>query len=721
MLGKKIISAILAFSFTGTAAVLAETRYYKRTEYPIVSENAFVYSPINPERAAELSERISKLISQNGKETEIISALDELYELCGKANDAYLLAHLAADKNSSEENRQAFSEAAETSITVTKSFYAVVELLSNSGYSEVLSKTLGEDIAAEITESIPTEKIYELSKRETELLNEYDVEYGDSDRCAKIYTELVKLRNMTANELGYDNYAEYADKELYCRDFSEEELECFSGNVLTYYKPLLRSLIAVTSTLETDMVSMSEAEVTERVGELLYSVNDELGESYDYMTENGLCDISFSMKKGKASGAYTLFLNSAAVPYIFISPYVPYETDSTETVQTLIHESGHFAAMLNDPANFEDTCVTDNGVITDTAEVNSQGLEMLSFPFYGKYFGSAASGMKYNELTKLVSAVVDGMLFHEFQTMVYREKNITEEKTDEIMCELMFKYYDVELTPEEARYIWCSVPHNFHSPMYYLSYSVSGAAALAILTESFENYSSAIDKYMRFSALGAHISYSEAAELCDMENIFSEECARKTVAAITERYGLGYEDVDYESWYINYIFNVANIFDGKSETEFDPEINITRGEFAELIGKMYYYYNGEENVYTVSFEDVDLSDESAQYIAWASEKGLINGYSETEFGTNDDITREQLAAILYRLYKFDTASDITQSDKAESYKDFEDVSEWARKAMLWAVENEIINGRSENELAPKASATRAETAKIASCYIKTAY
>lgn len=721
MHGKKIIAAILAVSLTGATETLAENRYYKRTEYPTVSEDAFVYSPINSERAAELSECISKIISQNGKTSELVSALAELYELCGKANDAYLLAHLAADKNSSEENRQAFSGAAETSVTVTQSFYTAVELLKNSGYSGVLSELFGEDTAAEITENIPTEKIYELSKRETELLNEYDTAYGDSNRCARIYTELVKLRNMTANELGYDNYAEYADKELYCRDFSEEDTECFSENVLTYYKPLLRSLINVTQMIETDMVSMSETEVIERVGALLHSVNGEIGGSYDYMTENGLCDISFSTKKGKASGAYTLFLDFAEVPYVFISPYVPYETDSSETVQTLIHESGHFAAMLNDPANSEDTCVTDNGVITDTAEVDSQGLEMLSFPYYGKYFGSAASGMKYKQLTKIVSAVVDGMLFHEFQTKVYTDENFTAEKADEIMCELMSKYYDTELTLEEACYIWCSVPHNFHSPMYYLSYSVSGAAALAILTESFENYPSALDKYMRFSALGAHIAYSEAAELCDMENIFSKECARKTVAAITEKYGLAYEDIDYESWYISYIFGVANIFDGKSETEFEPDVNITRGEFAELIGKMYYYYSGEENEYTVSFEDVDLSDESAQYIAWASGKGIINGYSETEFGTNDDITREQLAAVLYRLYKSDTATDITQSGNAAIYEDFEDVSEWAREAMLWAVENEIINGRSENELDPKSTATRAETAKTASCYIKTVY
>ena len=114
----------------------------------------------------------------------------------------------------------------------------------------------------------------------------------------------------------------------------------------------------------------------------------------------------------------------------------------------------------------------------------------------------------------------------------------------------------------------------------------------------------------------------------------------------------------------------------------------------------------------MTFEDVGAGMYYAEAIRWAASEGIVGGYTATQFGPDDAITREQLAAILWRYAqhkKYDVS--VGEDTNILSYADALTVSEWAVPAMQWANGVGLIQG-SDNNLMPKGNATRAQAAAI---------
>ncbi|MBR3871021.1 MAG: S-layer homology domain-containing protein, partial [Clostridia bacterium] len=112
------------------------------------------------------------------------------------------------------------------------------------------------------------------------------------------------------------------------------------------------------------------------------------------------------------------------------------------------------------------------------------------------------------------------------------------------------------------------------------------------------------------------------------------------------------------------------------------------------------------------FADVEDGNWYAGYVAWAAENGIVTGVGEGKFAPNDNVTREQIAAILMRYAAtkgIETSADSTE--KYDSMKDTANVSEYAVDALKWATANGIING-AEGNINPKGNATRAEVAQM---------
>lgn len=256
--------------------------------------------------------------------------------------------------------------------------------------------------------------------------------------------------------------------------------------------------------------------------------------------------------------------------------------------------------------------------------------------------------------------------------------------------------------------------------MYYLSYAVSGAAALQLLCEAETDTESAVDRYMRVSALGGYVPFKQALEETGFDNIFDPEVIEETAQGIREIYALGYSDVESNSWYEPYVLYTSHLTDGADDTSFAPNENITRGDFLEMISRGYDYYAGIDDGSGYAPGKDDGSGE--RFIEWALENGISNGYGGGELGSGDDITREQLVVMLYRLCRFEN-SDAGPGDDTMlgAFSDGGDVSEWAHEAMTWAVSNGIINGRDDGTIDPQGSATRAEAAKIEAAYIESVY
>ncbi|MDR1589006.1 MAG: S-layer homology domain-containing protein [Oscillospiraceae bacterium] len=179
-----------------------------------------------------------------------------------------------------------------------------------------------------------------------------------------------------------------------------------------------------------------------------------------------------------------------------------------------------------------------------------------------------------------------------------------------------------------------------------------------------------------------------------------------------------FTDIDGH-WAYDYIKYVVErgLFTGMSETEFDPDGTMTRAMFVTVLGRI---AGVDVSVYSgASFDDVPEEQYYAPYVKWASEKGIVSGVGGNRYDPDASVTREQMAAILYRYEQSRagaTATGSLSTDGATQFDDADKISEWARDAVAWASANGIINGMGDGTFAPKSTATRAQVAALLSRY-----
>lgn len=168
----------------------------------------------------------------------------------------------------------------------------------------------------------------------------------------------------------------------------------------------------------------------------------------------------------------------------------------------------------------------------------------------------------------------------------------------------------------------------------------------------------------------------------------------------------GYTDLNMGEWYhdgIHYCLD-EGLMDGVDAGMFAPNATTSRAMIVTILWRL---QGSPEVEVTETFTDVSPDAWYAKAIAWAVAEGVADGYGEGLFGPNDAITREQLAAMLWRY----AASPETGGDLS-AFADGADTSVWAQQAMSWAVSLGLINGVDSDRLAPKGQATRAQTATI---------
>jgi len=120
---------------------------------------------------------------------------------------------------------------------------------------------------------------------------------------------------------------------------------------------------------------------------------------------------------------------------------------------------------------------------------------------------------------------------------------------------------------------------------------------------------------------------------------------------------------------------------------------------------------------SIPFADVDVSAYYANAVIWAQQNGIVKGISETEFAPNADITREQIATIIYRYAEYKGMETVTLEENLH-FDDASEISEYAVQAINWAVGTGLLKGRTDNTLNPRDNATRAEIATILKRFIE---
>ena len=174
-------------------------------------------------------------------------------------------------------------------------------------------------------------------------------------------------------------------------------------------------------------------------------------------------------------------------------------------------------------------------------------------------------------------------------------------------------------------------------------------------------------------------------------------------------------------WAKDYIDFVTQreIFVGTGADTFSPDTGMTRAMFATVIGRLYERSCGALTTSeTHAFTDCDYSEWYGSYIGWCSENGIIEGVGGGLFEPGREITRQEMAAVLYRFAQFLEASGAS-SDTALNYPDAAEIDSWAREAASYCQETGIIGGRDNGRFAPQETATRAEVATILERFVET--
>lgn len=173
---------------------------------------------------------------------------------------------------------------------------------------------------------------------------------------------------------------------------------------------------------------------------------------------------------------------------------------------------------------------------------------------------------------------------------------------------------------------------------------------------------------------------------------------------------LPFTDVTEGNWFykaVAYVYE-QKLMSGVSETEFAPQTSLTRAMLAQVL---YNMENQPEVTTTGAFTDVPDHQWYANAVNWAASENIVAGMGDGIFAPNSPVTREQMAAILYRYAQY-KGYDTTKTADISDFADGNKTSAWAVPAMQWAVGTGLISGQGDGILAPNGTATRAEVAQI---------
>ena len=199
-------------------------------------------------------------------------------------------------------------------------------------------------------------------------------------------------------------------------------------------------------------------------------------------------------------------------------------------------------------------------------------------------------------------------------------------------------------------------------------------------------------------------------EQADGTYTFTMPNGQVTVTVTFEQAPLPFHDVTEEDWFydaVRYAYE-NGLMDGVGEGLFAPNSETTRAQLVTIL----YRLAGQPAVSgDLPFPDVESGTWYTDAVAWAAQNGIVNGVSDTEFAPGDDITREQLAAILYR-YAACQGYDVSQRADLSGFGDASSIRGYAQEALSWAHAQGLVLGFEDGSLRPQGTASRAQIAAV---------
>lgn len=424
-----------------------------------------------------------------------IELLDDAYmDLIDQSQIAYV--HYCTDQSNSEWKEQYLY--AEEVVNQAEADYTQMSKRVYLAESPIRDALFADWSQAEIDMMLAyNEEIKELNNRNTELTTQFRELEEDDDwekNMVKLYNEMVKNNNRIAEIYGYENYYDFAYQMVYKRDYDLNELEtmrklvaqylpeCYDNCMYEFYevydaftngeKRQLNSLMFDSyDELETDYVSLYLADMPQSAQE---GMSDMFGEDRSVFTHN----------ENAYEGAFTTFIGDA--PFCFFGP-------GYDNCETVIHELGHYYGSKYVEAWSQPM---------DLAETQSQGNEWLYTKFLQNHVPiDLYIGLVEYKMLSAMGNIIGFVMIDEFEQQVYSHENagdLTLRQYNQIMENVAESYGGMDYITEnimDIQIYWKYVV--LESPVYYISYAVSGVAAVNLFAIAEEDETKAREIYCK--------------------------------------------------------------------------------------------------------------------------------------------------------------------------------------------------------------------------------
>lgn len=460
---------------------------------------------------AQTRERVEALYNEIKSELNVLSTQLSLIGIEYDANGAEeRLAEISAELS------------AQSSILYDRC-YQVLSLLANTPCQDIIEADVGEAKMEHLRNyEAVSDRMFELYQEEKQLIQSYDQIMSQSPQttvedqyrgAGEIFCELVQVRNLIAQEAGYDNYVDYAYREIYNRDYTLEDIQAVWEAVKENIVPMEDVVASGINSREFRglhrQARSSGEEILDAIQPYMGQIDPELGETFDFMRTYHLYDIEYS--DSKLPMGYTVGLPAYGSAFIFNLPYGDYQ-DYIDT----IHEFGHFNETFHCAQH--DLWADFN---IDVGEIHSQGLTLLFTEYSDELFGEYGEVFNRVVLWDMLVTVAEGCLYDEFQATVYQNPDMSLEEINRLYKQVAEQYgyqYD-----EGECYDWVEISHNFQNPLYYISYATSALSSLDIWLLSMEDRDEAVDIYLDLAALSLSLPYRQTIEEVGLRDIFRQE------------------------------------------------------------------------------------------------------------------------------------------------------------------------------------------------------
>ncbi len=360
------------------------------------------------------------------------------------------------------------------------------------------------------------ERAYELEQ--TDQFNIYmGLEKARAEVLGEIYLELIKEYHDRAVEEDYDSYADYAYENVYVRGYTVDDIKVVLRDVAKTSGSYIYRTRRLEEKTDTDFGYITEngTEVWEKLYPCMQDIAPELGVSMKHLMDCGLYDMDLS--ETKMDMGFTTELPKYGDAFIYNAPF-----ETTGDLFTFVHEFGHF-----NNAYYMNENIIESAENLDVAEIHSQGLEMLFTAYYRSLYGDdMGKGLVVSEVSDMVKNIPEAAMVTEFEIYAHEHPDSTVEELSKEYLKIQERYGYSYMHGIDALYNWVEIPHIFNSPCYYVAYMTSALTSLEIYTLSYEDWDTAVEKYMEITAYPSRVPYSSVIEDVGLSDIFKKGTTR---------------------------------------------------------------------------------------------------------------------------------------------------------------------------------------------------